>query len=62
MTREQAEKFAVGYPVLTDCVVVLLDKYNDDINKVHEILCRNQNEIAIEVQKAIIEYMGVYNG
>lgn len=54
MTREQAENFAVGYPVLTDWVVVLLDKYNDDINKVHEILCRNNNEIAIEVQKALI--------
>lgn len=55
MTREQAEKFAVGYSVPTDWVVVLLDEYNDDINKVHEILCRSSNEIAGEVQKALVK-------
>lgn len=54
MTREQIEKFAIGYSVPTDWVTVLLDEYNDDINKVHEILCRNNNEIAIEIQKALI--------
>lgn len=55
MTREQAEKFAVRYPILKDWVVVLLDEYNDDINKVHEILCRSSNEIAAEVQKALVK-------
>lgn len=54
MTREQIEKFAVGYPVPTDWVAVLLDKYNDDQNKVHEILCGSKEEIATEVQKIII--------
>lgn len=51
MTREQAEKFAVGYPVPTDWVVVLLDEYNDDVNKVHSILCKSKEEIAFEVNR-----------
>ena len=54
MTRKQVEKFATGYSVPTDWVAVLLDKYNDDINEVHEILCKNSNDIAMEVQKALI--------
>lgn len=51
MTREQDEKFAVGYSVPTDWVVILLDKYHDDINKVHEVLCKTNKEIALEIQK-----------
>lgn len=54
MIREQAEKFAVGYPVPTDWVVVLLDEYNDDINKVHSILCKSKEEIALEVNRSLI--------
>lgn len=38
MTRKQIEKFAVGYPVPTDWVEILLDYYNGDTNKVHLIL------------------------
>lgn len=55
MTRDQIEKFAVGYPVPTDWVAILLDKYDDDKNKVHEILCKSKKEITLEVQKAVIE-------
>lgn len=51
MTREQIEKFAVGYPIPTDWVAVLLEKYNDDKNKVHEILCKSKDMIAKEVQE-----------
>lgn len=54
MTREQIEKFAVGYPVPTDWVAVLLDKYNYDKNKVHEILCRSKEEIVAEIQSIVI--------
>lgn len=51
MTRNQIEKFAVGYPVPTDWVAVLLEKYNYDKNKVHEILCRSKTDIASEVRE-----------
>lgn len=57
MTREQAEKFAVGYSVPTDWVVVLLDEYNDDVNKVHSILCKPKEEIAFEVNRSLITGM-----
>ncbi len=55
MTREQIEKFAVRYPVPTDWVAVLLDKYNDDINIVHEILCKSKEDIASEIQRILVE-------
>lgn len=42
MTRKQIEKFALGYPVPTDWVAVLLGKYNYDKDKVHEILCKGE--------------------
>lgn len=51
MAREQIEKFAVGYPVPTGWVAVLLEKYNDDKNKVHEILCKSKDSIAKEVRE-----------
>lgn len=57
MTREQTEKFAIGYPVTTDWVVVLLDEYDDDINKVHSILCKSKEEIAFEVNRSLITDM-----
>jgi len=50
MTRKQIEKFAVGYPVPTDWVATLLYKYGYDKDKVHEILCRTKEEIAMEVR------------
>lgn len=55
MTREEIEKFAVGYPVPTDWVAALLYEYNYDKNKVHNILCKSRNEIISEVQKAVIK-------
>ena len=51
MTRNQIEKFAVGYPVPTDWVAVLLEKYKYDKNRVHEILCQNIKDIAAEVRE-----------
>lgn len=51
MTREQIEKFAVGYTVPIDWVCVLFKKYNDDKNKVHEILCKSKYLIAKEVRE-----------
>lgn len=54
MTREQIEKFAVGYPVPTDWVAVLLDKYADDKNKVHKILCGSKEKIAAEIRELVI--------
>lgn len=54
MSRQQIEKIAVGYPVPTDWIAILLYKYNYDTAKVHEILCKNQSELLEEVQKAII--------
>ena len=54
MTREQIERFAVGYSVPTDWVAVLLDKYNDDKNKVHEILCGSKEEMAMEIREILI--------
>lgn len=54
MTRDQIEKFAMGYSVPADWVAVLLDKHNDDINKVHEVLCKSKEEIALEIQKIVI--------
>ena len=54
MNRQQIEKFAVGYPVPTDWVAILLYKYNYDTMKVHEIMCKNQSELLEEVQRAII--------
>lgn len=54
MTREQIEKFAIGYPVPTDWVAALLYKYDYDKDKVHEILCKSKKEITLEVQNAVI--------
>lgn len=54
MTREQIEKFAVGYPVPTDWVAALLYKYDYDKDKAHEILCKAKKEITLEVQNAVI--------
>lgn len=54
MTRNQIEKFAVGYPVPTDWVAALLHKYNYDKDKVNEILCGSKEEIRKEVQNAVI--------
>lgn len=51
MTRNQIEKFAVGYPVPTDWVAVLLEKYNYDKNKVHEILRKCKTDIENEVRE-----------
>lgn len=53
MTREQIEKFAVGYPVPTDWVAVLLFRYNYDKNKVHDILCK---------PRSVIEFRGTDGG
>lgn len=55
MTRNQIEKFAVGYPVPTDWVAALLYKYDYDKDKVNEILCKSKKEITLEVQNAVIE-------
>ncbi len=55
MTREQIEKFAVGYPVPTDWVAALLYKYDYNKNKVHEILCKNKEEIAMEVRDSLLD-------
>ena len=54
MTRNQIEKFAVGYPVPTDWVAALLYKYDYDKDKVHEILCKSKKGITLEVQNAVI--------
>lgn len=53
MTRNQIEKFAVGYPVPTDWVAVLLEKYNYNKSKVHEILCKNKEDIAVEIRESL---------
>ena len=50
MTKNQIEKFAVGYPYPTDYVETLLKKYNFDTTKVHEILCSDKAEVIKEVQ------------
>ena len=39
MTKNQIEKFAVGYPYPTDVVEEILRKSGFDKNKAHEILC-----------------------
>ena len=54
VTRGQMEKFAVGYPVPTDWVEMLLDYYNNDINKVHLILLKTKEQIVLEMQKISI--------
>ncbi len=51
MTRRQIEKFALGYPVPTDWVAVLLEKYDYDKDKVHEILCKGKEEIVVEIRE-----------
>jgi flagellar biosynthesis protein FlhB len=53
MTRRQIEKFALGYPVPTDWVAVLLEKYDYDKDKVHEILCKGKEEIAVEIREIL---------
>ena len=40
------EKFAVGYPVPTDWVEMLLDYYNNDINKAHLILLKTKEPVS----------------
>lgn len=50
MTKNQINKFAVGYPYPTEYVEILLKKYNYDTVKVHEILCKPSNEVIMEVQ------------
>lgn len=62
MTRNQIEKFAVGYPVPTDWVAALLHKYDYDKNKVHEILCKPNEKIREEVQKAYVEDLYIKQG
>ena len=50
MTRNQIEKFAVGYPVPTDWVEIILKKYNFNKDKAHQVLCKSRDEIAKEIQ------------
>lgn len=48
--KNQVEKMAVGYPYPTEYVSILMEKYNCDVNKVHEILCKSHDEVVKEIQ------------
>lgn len=50
MTRNQIEKFALGYPYPTDYVEIILRKCGFDKEKVHQILCGSFNDVVKMVQ------------
>lgn len=50
MTKEQIERFAVGYPYPTDYVEHLLRNNNFDVEKVHRILCGSGEGAVSKVQ------------
>ena len=50
MTKEQIERFAVGYPYPTAYVEHLLRNNNFDTEKVHEILCGLGERVVSETQ------------
>ena len=50
MTNKQIEEFSVGYPYPTNYVEILLKKYNYNIIKTHENLCKPYNEVIKKVQ------------
>lgn len=50
MTKEQIEKFSIGYPYPTDYIEILLKKYNYDTVKVNNILNCSYEDIIKEVR------------
>jgi len=50
MTREQIEKFAVGYPYPTDYIEDILRKCEFDKEKAHRILCGTYKDVVKVVQ------------
>ena len=61
MTRKEIKEFAEGYKTPIEWVAALLHQYNYNKNKVHEILCKSNEEIRDEVQKAYTAELWINN-